>query len=58
LKTSGNLKIDKFIIDKNFKRELKNILYHYGVHRAALFPDLESIANHIEWMKRDIYDID
>jgi len=58
LKSSGNLKIDKFIIDKNFKRELKTILYHYGIHRASLFPDLESIAKHIEWMKRDIYDIE
>jgi len=58
LKTSGNLRIDTFIIDNNFKRELKKILYHYGIHKASLFPDLESIANHIEWMKRKVYDID
>jgi len=58
LKTSGELKIDKFIIDNNFKRELKKILYHYGIHQASLFPDLESIANHIEWMKRDVHDIE
>jgi len=57
LKTTGSLNIDKIIIAEEFKRELKEILYHYGIHRASLFPDLESIANHIEWMKRDVYDI-
>ena len=58
LHSSGGLRIDKFIIQNNFKRELKKILYHYGIHKASLFPDLESIAKHIEWMKRDVYDID
>ena len=33
------------------------MLYHYGIHEASLFPGLDSSAHHIEWMKRDVHDI-
>jgi hypothetical protein len=45
--------IDKIIIENSFRRQLKKILYRYGVHRAALFPGLDGIANHIQWLKTD-----
>lgn len=45
--------VDKLVIGKVFRRNLKKILYRYGVHRAALFPGLDGIANHIQWLKTD-----
>lgn len=45
--------VDKLIIKKSFRRQLKKILYRYGVHRAALFPGLDGIAYHIQWLKTD-----
>jgi len=45
--------VDKLIIKKVFRRKLKKILYRYGVHRAALFPGLDGIANYIQWLKTD-----
>ncbi len=45
--------IDKLVISNSFRRELKQTLYRYGIHRAALFPDLDGIAAHIQWLKTD-----
>ena len=45
--------IDKLIIVKSFRRQLKKILYRYGVHRAALFPGMDGIASYIQWLKTD-----
>lgn len=42
-------------IKNNFRKELKKILYQYGIHRASLFPDLDSLSKHIEWLRTDIY---
>ncbi len=51
--------LEKIIIENknDFRRELKKIIYHYGIHKSSLFTDLESLSNHIEWMKRDVHDI-
>jgi hypothetical protein len=48
---SSNL--DRIIIkNKNdFRRQLKRTLFHYGVHRASLFPDLDGLAAHITWLR-------
>jgi hypothetical protein len=45
--------IDKLIIVPSFRRQLKKILYRYGVHRASLFPGMDGIASYIQWLKTD-----
>jgi hypothetical protein len=42
-------------IKKEFRKTLKKILYQYGIHRASLFPDLDGLSKHIEWLRSDIY---
>lgn len=42
--------VEKLLIPGSFRRELKRILYRYGIHRAALFPGLDGIADHIQWL--------
>ena len=46
-------KLEKIvIINKNdLRKKIKEMLYHYGVHEFSLFPGLDSLAHHIEWMK-------
>lgn len=44
-------KIDKFIIANSFRRELKFILYRYGITRASMFPGLDGLASHIQWLR-------
>lgn len=48
-------KIDKYVITNAFRRELKFILYRYGVTRASMFPGLDGLAGHIEWLRADQY---
>jgi hypothetical protein len=33
------------------RRELKKSLYRLGVHEATMFPDLDGLARHIEWLQ-------
>lgn len=42
--------ITRLVIAKNFKKEMRAILYKYGIHQAALFPDLDGISGYIEWL--------
>lgn len=46
----NNDNVDKIVIDKDFRKLLKNILFRYGIHRASLFPDLDGLSNHIIWL--------
>ena len=48
-------RISQFVIKKNFRKPLKDILYKYGIHRASLFPDLDGLSKHIEWLRTDVY---
>jgi hypothetical protein len=48
-------KIDKLIIPSHFRKELKRILYQYGIHRASLFPDLDGLAKHIKYLRTDVF---
>jgi FRG domain len=43
------------IIHQSFRRQFKSILYKYGIHRASLFPDLDGLARHIEWLRTDVF---
>jgi len=48
-------KIQRLIIQNSFRKELKQILYKYGLHRASLFPDLDGLSKHISWLRTDEY---
>jgi len=45
--------IDRLIIKQEFRKELKRILYQYGIHRASLFPDADGLSTHIKWLRTD-----
>lgn len=44
-------KIDKYVIANAFRRQLKFILYRYGVTRESLFPGLDGLAAHVQWLR-------
>lgn len=48
-------KVDKYIIVNSFRRELKFILYRYGITRASMFPGLDGLASHIQWLRAEQY---
>lgn len=41
--------IEKVIISKSFKKQLKTILDRYGINKATLFPGLDGISEYLEW---------
>ena len=47
--------IDRIIIKRAFRKNLKHMLYRYGIHRASMFPGTDGLAKHIEWLRTDIY---
>ena len=47
--------VDRLIIKSDFREDLKQILYKYGMHEATLFPDMDGLCRHIEWLRTDIY---
>ncbi len=47
--------IDMLLIPNNYRRELKKTLYRYGIHHATLFPDLDGLSKHIEWLRTDMH---
>jgi hypothetical protein len=48
-------KVCKYIIDASFRRELKFILYRYGITRASMFPGLDGLASHVQWLRAEEY---
>lgn len=49
------LNIDRYVIPQNSRKTMKRQLYICGVHKESLFPGLDGLANHIEWLKTDSY---
>lgn len=47
--------LQRIVIAHSFRRPLKKMLFRYGVHAASLFPDLDGLCEHIEWMRTDVY---
>lgn len=47
--------LDKYIIPHDFRRMLKFILYRYGITKTSLFPGLDGLAEHLEWLRTDKY---
>lgn len=52
---SSDGKITQIIVNNNFRKPLKKMLYQYGIHRASLFPDLDGLSRHIEWLRTDTF---
>jgi len=48
-------RVSRLVIKNNFRKPLKHILYEYGIHRASLFPDLDGLSKHIEWLRTDVF---
>lgn len=44
-------KIEKLIIRKQHRKDFKKSLYLYGVHSASLFPGLDGLCRHLQWLK-------
>ena len=47
--------ITKLVIKQPFRKMLKFTLHQFGVHRASMFPGLDGLAKHIEWLRTDDY---
>lgn len=43
--------MDKIIIPNEIRSELKKTLNKYGINRFSLFPSLDGLASHIEWLQ-------
>ncbi|MCW5664628.1 MAG: FRG domain-containing protein [Piscinibacter sp.] len=43
--------LDRLIIPNRIRRELKKVLYKFGIHRASLFPGLDGLSRHIQWLR-------
>lgn len=51
----NNDRVTALVIRENFRKPLKDQLNKYGIHRASLFPDLDGLSKHIEWLRTDVY---
>jgi len=47
--------ISTITIKESFRKELKKNLYTYGIHRAMVYPSLDGLSKHIEWLRTDVY---
>jgi hypothetical protein len=47
--------IDKYVIPSASRKTIKKALSTLGIDRATLFPDLDGIANHVMWLRTDVY---
>jgi hypothetical protein len=43
--------MDRIIIPNAIRRTLMKTLHKYGVDRFSLFPSLDGLAAHIEWLQ-------
>lgn len=47
--------LQKFIVPVANRRAIKRELNKIGIDRASLFPDLDGIARHIDWLRTNAY---
>lgn len=47
-----NEHVDKIVIPAEARRSIRHTLYQYGIHRASLFPGLDGLATHLNWLRR------
>lgn len=48
----ANENVDKITIATEARRSIRHTLYRYGIHRASLFPGLDGLASHLNWLRR------
>ena len=46
--------MEKIILPRSIRKSLKRTLNKYGVDRFALFPSLDGLAAHIEWLQSKV----
>lgn len=46
---NDNQKLEKIIIDRSYRRDLRFELSSYGVDELSLFPDLDGLSKHVNW---------
>jgi hypothetical protein len=44
-------RLDRIVVKKEARKDIKYKLAHYGISRQSLFPDLDGLAEFIRWMK-------
>lgn len=42
------------LIHKDIRRDIKKILSRLGVNASILYPDIDGIAKHVEWLHTDL----
>jgi hypothetical protein len=47
--------IHKFVIPAEYRKAIKGTLDKLGVNTASMFPDLDGIARHVDWLRTDEY---
>lgn len=47
--------VKKFVIPADSRVQIKKALDKVGINNASLFPDLDGIARHIDWLRTDKY---
>lgn len=47
--------IDKFLIPAQQREAIKKTLDKVGINTGSMFPDLDGIARHIDWLRTDEY---
>lgn len=48
--------LERLVIPKSLKRSLAVELSHYGINRLALFPDLDGVSFHVNWVFQTLPD--
>ncbi len=46
--------LHRIVIHPDYTQELRFELNHYGINRAALFPDLDGLSEHMNWHVRNM----
>ena len=48
-------KITAIIIPNHMRRDIKQMLHNYGINEMTLFPGLDGISKHLEWLRSAKY---
>ncbi len=50
-----NDNIKAIIIPNNMRRDIKQMLHNYGINQMTIFPGLDGVANHLKWLRSELY---
>jgi len=43
--------LQKVLIHKNVRKEIKTTLNRFGIHPGTIYPDIDGISKHIKWLR-------